>query len=155
MDCRCPEAPPPPQAHAVRWPHAARRRQAHHPPRHHHLRRLARQPIPIGANRTMDQAGPAMSQSPRPAWADLIDLAAAENGGLVIDASNMHFGSRHNMIMPGRARNMGDGWETRRRRALTWADGRPVEHDWAIIKLGKRAAIVSIDVDTNHFKGNF
>ncbi len=84
-----------------------------------------------------------------------VDLAAAENGGLVIDASNMHFGSRHNMIMPGRASNMGDGWETRRKRGLTWADGRPVESDWAIVKLGHRGIIGSIEVDTNHFKGNF
>ncbi len=84
-----------------------------------------------------------------------VDLAAAENGGLVIDANNMHFGSRHNMIMPGRAKNMGDGWETRRKRGLTWVDGRPVEHDWAIVKLGHAGAISRIDVDTNHFKGNF
>jgi allantoicase len=84
-----------------------------------------------------------------------VDLAAAENGGLVIDASNMHFGSRHNMIMPGRAKNMGDGWETRRKRGLTWTDGRPAEFDWAIVKLGHRGVIDSIEVDTNHFKGNF
>lgn len=84
-----------------------------------------------------------------------VDLAAAENGGLVIDASNMHFGSRHNMIMPGRAKNMGDGWETRRRRGLNWVDGRPVEHDWAIVHLGHRGTIGKIEVDTNHFKGNF
>ncbi len=84
-----------------------------------------------------------------------VDLAAAENGGLVIDANNMHFGSRHNMIMPGRAKNMGDGWETRRKRGLTWNEGRPAEFDWAIVKLGHRGVIGSIEVDTNHFKGNF
>ena len=85
----------------------------------------------------------------------LLDLAAAELGGLVVDASNMHFGSRHNMIMPGRAKNMGDGWETRRKRSLTWLDDRPLESDWAIIKLAHRGVIDSIEVDTNHFKGNF
>jgi allantoicase len=84
-----------------------------------------------------------------------IDLAAAEHGGLVIDANNMHFGSRHNMIMPGRAKNMGDGWETRRKRGLTWLDERPLESDWAIVKLAHRGTIESIEVDTNHFKGNF
>ncbi len=92
---------------------------------------------------------PALIKSKKP-----IDLAAAERGGLVIDASNMHFGSRHNMIMPGRAKNMGDGWETRRKRNLTWLDDRPLEHDWAIVKLAHRAIIDSIEVDTNHFKGN-
>ena len=45
-----------------------------------------------------------------------IDLASILNGGLVLGASDMHFGAKDNMIMPGRAPNMGDGWETRRRR---------------------------------------
>lgn len=84
-----------------------------------------------------------------------IDLAAAENGGLVVAASDMHFGSRHNLIMPGRAANMGDGWETRRKRGLTWAQGRVIEHDWAIVRLGRRGTIRQIEVDTNHFKGNY
>ena len=45
-----------------------------------------------------------------------IDMASITNGGLVIGASDMHFGAKDNMIMPGRATDMGDGWETRRRR---------------------------------------
>lgn len=82
------------------------------------------------------------------------DLAAAVNGGLVVAASDMHFGSRHNLIMPGRAENMGDGWETRRRRGLSWEAG-VSEHDWAIVRLGHRGTINRIKVDTDHFKGNF
>jgi allantoicase len=58
-----------------------------------------------------------------------IDLAAVENGGLVLSCSDMFFGHRHNLIMPGRAANMSDGWETKRRRGPG--------HDWAIIKLGR------------------
>jgi len=76
-----------------------------------------------------------------------VDLGAAVNGGLVIAASDMHFGSRHNLIMPGRAANMGDGWETRRRRGPGY--------DWCIVCLGRRGVIRKIEVDTNHFKGNF
>ncbi|HET9479475.1 MAG TPA: allantoicase [Pyrinomonadaceae bacterium] len=76
-----------------------------------------------------------------------IDLAAAENGGLVLSCSDMFFGHRHNLIMPGRADNMSDGWETKRRRGPG--------HDWAIIKLGRRGKIRSVEVDTSHFKGNF
>src|SRR6267378_3609513 len=34
-----------------------------------------------------------------------IDLAAVENGGLVLSCSDMFFGHRHNLIMPGRAVN--------------------------------------------------
>ncbi len=30
-----------------------------------------------------------------------------------------------------------------------------MESDWAIVKLGHRGTIGSIEVDTNHFKGNF
>jgi len=77
---------------------------------------------------------------------DLVDLAAVENGGVVIGTSDMFFGSGQNMIMPGRAANMGDGWETKRRRGPG--------HDWAVIKLGRPGTIKKIEVDTGHFKGN-
>jgi allantoicase len=39
-----------------------------------------------------------------------IDLAAVENGGLVSACSDMYFGHRHHLILPGPALNMGDGW---------------------------------------------
>jgi allantoicase len=77
----------------------------------------------------------------------LIDLAEIRNGGLVLGASDMHFGAKDNMIMPGRAKNMGDGWETRRRRGPG--------HDWAIVRLGTSGSIKRIELDTNHFKGNY
>ena len=76
-----------------------------------------------------------------------IDLAAVENGGRVLSCSDMFFGHRHNLIMPGRAANMSDGWETKRRRGPG--------HDWAIIKLARPGQIRRVEVDTAHFKGNF
>jgi len=76
-----------------------------------------------------------------------IDLAAVENGGLVLSCSDMFFGHRHNLIMPGRAENMSDGWETKRRRGPG--------HDWTIIKLGASGHIKRLEVDTSYFKGNF
>ena len=76
-----------------------------------------------------------------------IDLAAAENGALVLSCSDMFFGHRHNLIMPGRAADMSDGWETKRRRGPG--------HDWAIIKLARPGHIHALEVDTSHFKGNF
>jgi allantoicase len=76
-----------------------------------------------------------------------VDLASILNGGLVIDASDMHFGARNNMIMPGRAKNMGDGWETRRRRGPGY--------DWAIVRLGAPGVIRRVEIDTNHYKGNY
>jgi allantoicase len=74
------------------------------------------------------------------------DLAAIENGGLVLAASDMFFGSRHNLILPGRGKDMGDGWETKRRRGPG--------HDWAIVQLGAAGTIRRVFVDTLHFKGN-
>lgn len=76
-----------------------------------------------------------------------IDLAAVEHGGLVLTCSDMFFGHRHNLIMPGRALNMSDGWETKRRRGPG--------HDWVVIKLGSRGRIRRVEVDTAYFKGNF
>ena len=76
-----------------------------------------------------------------------LDLAAIVNGGLVLDASDMHFGAKDNLIMPGRAKNMGDGWETRRRRGPG--------HDWVIVRLGAPGLVRRIEIDTNHFKGNY
>lgn len=76
-----------------------------------------------------------------------IDLAAIENGGLALTCSDMFFGNRHNLIMPGRAQNMSDGWETKRRRGPG--------HDWVIIKLGQPGQISRVEVDTSWFKGNF
>ncbi len=76
-----------------------------------------------------------------------VDLAAAENGGLVLSCSDMFFGHRHNLIMPGRAANMSDGWETKRRRGPG--------HDWTIIQLGAPGQISQLEIDTAHFKGNF
>ena len=76
-----------------------------------------------------------------------IDLAEIRNGGLVLGASDMHFGAKDNIIMPGRAPNMGDGWETRRRRGPGY--------DWAIVRLGTTGSLRRIEIDTNHFKGNY
>ena len=75
-----------------------------------------------------------------------IDLAAAENGGQVLLCSDMFFGDRHNLIMPGRSTHMGNGWETRRRRGPG--------HDWTIVKLATRGTLHRIEIDTDHYKGN-
>jgi allantoicase len=76
-----------------------------------------------------------------------IDVASIANGGLVVGASDMHLGAKDDMIMPGRATNMGDGWETRRRRGPGF--------DWAIVRLGAAVTVTKVEIDTNHFKGNY
>jgi allantoicase len=75
-----------------------------------------------------------------------VDLAAVEHGGVVVGCSDMFYGSGHNLIMPGEARNMGDGWETQRRRGPG--------HDWTIVRLGAPGTVRRIEIDTRHFKGN-
>jgi allantoicase len=75
-----------------------------------------------------------------------IDLAAAVNGGRVVDCSDMFFGSRHNLIMPGPPRGMAEGWETKRRRSPG--------HDWIVVRLGARGTLARVEVDTRFFKGN-
>ena len=75
-----------------------------------------------------------------------VDLAALEHGGSVIAASDMFFGGRHHLTLPGASRGMHDGWETRRRRGPG--------HDWALVKLAARGTIDRVIVDTSHFKGN-
>ncbi len=90
---------------------------------------------------------------PAPDWARLrrldedVDLVAVQNGGLPISCSDKFFSHPMNLIMPGRAANMGDGWETKRRRGPG--------HDWVMLRLGARGMISRIEVDTNHFKGNY
>ena len=76
-----------------------------------------------------------------------IDLLALENGGRAIACSDEHFGSMHNLNAPGRGFNMGDGWETARRRGPG--------NDWVIFELGHPGVIDHVELDTEHFKGNY
>jgi allantoicase len=77
---------------------------------------------------------------------ETIDLAAVEHGGRVELASDMFFGNRHHLILPGPPLGMHDGWETRRRRGPG--------HDWAIVRLGALGYVTALEVDTSWFKGN-
>ncbi|KAJ2898756.1 Allantoicase [Zalerion maritima] len=78
----------------------------------------------------------------------IFDLAAAQNGGVAVSCSDQHFGTKDNLLLPGRGKDMGDGWETSRSRGK--------EHvDWAILKLGAPGCIQKFVVDTAHFRGNF
>ena len=53
----------------------------------------------------------------------------------------------HNLNIAGRGVNMGDGWETARRRGPG--------NDWVIVALGQPGEIERVEVDTAHFKGNY
>jgi len=77
----------------------------------------------------------------------LVDLAAVKHGAVALACSDAHFGPMNNLILPGRAANMGGGWETRR--------SRQPNQDWILIRLATRGTPAVVEVDTNHFRGNF
>jgi len=79
--------------------------------------------------------------------AGLVDLAAAASGGTVVTANDQYFGQKDHLIFPGRAENMGEGWETRRKRVPGF--------DWLVVKLAAPGTIRRAEVDTHHYKGNF
>jgi allantoicase len=83
---------------------------------------------------------------PRLIGAGLVDLAAMEYGGLVVGCSDRFYGSPNNLLLPGHARTMGEGWETKRRRD----DG----NDWVLVRLGLPGVVRMAELDTTHFKGN-
>lgn len=75
------------------------------------------------------------------------DLACKLNGGRAIGWNDAHFGHPSNMLSPDNGRNMGDSWETRRRRKPGF--------DWCVIELGYPCRVEEIIVDTSFFIGNF
>eukprot|EP00105_Crassostrea_gigas_P043017 XP_019927165.1 PREDICTED: allantoicase-like isoform X1 [Crassostrea gigas] len=92
----------------------------------------------------------------------IIDLAAMENGGMCLGYSNVHFGHARNLIQPGRAETMADGWETARkpdRPAILEANEEGILQvpgdDWCVFRLGHPGIITKVLIDTNHFKGNY
>ena len=76
-----------------------------------------------------------------------LELSALLNGGWVVAVSNAHYGNPASVIMAGRGLNMGDGWETARRRVPG--------NEWIIIGLGVPGVVDEIEIDTEHFKGNY
>jgi len=84
-----------------------------------------------------------------PVWAEgEVELSAATNGGVVTGCSDEHFGKAGNVLLPGRGKDMGDGWETKRSRASG-------HEDWVIVRLAARGRVERVVVDTMHFRGNF
>ncbi|KAJ3037686.1 hypothetical protein HDV00_001408 [Rhizophlyctis rosea] len=92
----------------------------------------------------------------------VLNLAAVENGGRALGASDSHFGKASNLIAMGRAKNMGEGWETARnpnrpKVYVLGPDGNVVMpgHHWVVLKLCHAGVVDEIEVDTDHFCGNF
>jgi allantoicase len=75
-----------------------------------------------------------------------VDLAALECGGRVVGCSNRFYSAPNNLLLPGPARSMGEGWETARRRD----DG----HDWVEVALAAEGAVRVVELDTSYFLHN-
>jgi len=77
----------------------------------------------------------------------LQELSAVINGGNIVGFNDAHYGDPWVILAPGRGKNMGDGWETRRRREPG--------NDWIVVSLGTPGIVERIELDTAHFKGNY
>jgi len=75
-----------------------------------------------------------------------LDLAALANGARITACSNMFYSSPNNLLLPGVARSMGEGWETSRRRD----DG----NDWVQVRLAAHGVLNAVELDTSYFIGN-
>ena len=75
------------------------------------------------------------------------DLLSILNGSKIVACSDEHFGRAENLLLPFKSKNMGNGWETKRRRGSGY--------DWVIIKLGKPGLIEKFNIETHYFKGNY
>ena len=85
------------------------------------------------------------------------DVASRALGGSVMYANDDLFAARENLVTPeppvhdprafGPRGKLYDGWETRRRRTPG--------QDLAIVRLGVRAGVDGVVVDTSFFTGNY
>ncbi|KAF8425950.1 galactose-binding domain-like protein [Tirmania nivea] len=78
----------------------------------------------------------------------IVDLAHVSSGALVTSYSDEHYGHASNLLLPGRGKDMSDGWETKRSRE-------PGHVDWVIVRLGAPGTVEEVVVDTAYYLGNF
>lgn len=78
---------------------------------------------------------------------ETVNLAALELGARALAWTDAHYGDPNKVLSPKLGANMGDGWETRRRREPG--------NDWLIIRLAHPGEVTGIVIDTSFFKGNY
>ena len=76
----------------------------------------------------------------------IVDLLSQAYGGLVVASSDDFYTAASMLNRPGRARSMGEGWETRRRR--------DAGHDFVVFRLAFAGRVRRLIVDTSHFRYN-
>lgn len=75
-----------------------------------------------------------------------VDLLAAQHGGRVVGCSDRFYSQPSNLIRPGVAPTIGEGWETARRRV----EG----NEWVAFALAAPGVPRVLEVDTTHYVGN-
>ena len=111
-------------------------------------------PAPVDSCATLDlsrrwgrEAARTRRVVPDPRFLDgTLDLLAAENGGRLVGCSDAFYASPANIILPGRARNMGEGWENARRRGGG--------NDFAVFALAAAGRPRNVEIDTSYYVGN-
>ncbi len=88
----------------------------------------------------------------RPQWenfekGELVEVSAMQYGGRIVAYNDAHYGDVQALLSARRGENMGDGWETRRRREPG--------NDWIVVALGRPGKVREILVDTAYFRGNY
>jgi allantoicase len=84
------------------------------------------------------------------AWADVtVEVSGLEQGGRVEWCSDSFYSDACALIAPDRPKDMGDGWETRRRR-----DVGPDTHDAVMISFAVPADLRRLEIDTSYFVFN-
>lgn len=93
----------------------------------------------------------------QPDFTNLQNLAAENFGAQTLYCTDDFFAPMENLLKPGRGVFIADkytdrgkwmdGWESRRKRT----EG----HDFCLIKLGAMGTLRGLDIDTNHFLGNY
>ncbi|CAO3622860.1 unnamed protein product [Mucor hiemalis] len=78
----------------------------------------------------------------------VFDLAYIGHGGRSVQVSDEHYGPGDFLVLPGKGKNQGDGWQTARSRVDGYSD-------FVVLRLGVKGHILQAEVDTSHFKGNF
>src|SRR4029077_2881489 len=73
-----------------------------------------------------------------------IDLASQQYGGGGVASSDDFYTSASTLNRPDRARTMGEGWETQRRR--------DAGNDFAVFRLAFTGRLRRVIIDTAHFK---
>jgi allantoicase len=83
---------------------------------------------------------------PRLLGAGPLDLAALDNGATIAGCSNEFYSRPVQLISPGVARSMGEGWETARRRGPG--------NDWVSVRLAGEGVVERAELDTSYFLHN-